>query len=149
MNEKIVGLGTVVVGVDFTADSEAMIRWVGRRLPPEGTTVLVHAVELPHGSGETSAQKTIRHEAKTSAVESLERMHKELLMDRHVESEVREGEPSHVLASVALDRGANLIVVGPHHGPPVLERFMGSTGQRLIHEGTVPVLLTMGGSSAE
>ena len=149
MDEHAVGLGTVVVGVDFTADSEAVIQWVGRRLPPEGTTVLVHAVELPHASGETPAQRDIRHEVTTSAIDSLERMGEKFLTDRNVETVVQEGEPSQVLTSVALECGANLIVVGPHHGRPAFERFVGSTAQRLIHEGAVPVLLAAVGAPSE
>jgi nucleotide-binding universal stress UspA family protein len=138
------GFGTVIVGVDFTMDSEAVAEWVGRVLPAEGTTILVHALELARQSGETSAQQRIRLEAAISANESLERIAAEFFTDRDVELLVEPGNPTSVLSTLAVERDADLIVVGPHQGHPALEKFVGSTAQRLIHESIVPVLLAVG-----
>ena len=143
------GLRTVVVGVDFTMDSEAVVKWVGQRLPAEGTTVLVHALDLPRHADETSAQKEIKVEAAASARESLERLRSEFMADRDVELVVEPGEPMPVLSTLALERDADLIVVGPHQGHPALEKFVGSTGQRLMHESVVPVLLAVGTGGSE
>jgi nucleotide-binding universal stress UspA family protein len=108
------GLRTVIVGVDFTPASERVAAWVARRLPAKGTTLLVHALEIDRQSGETSAQRQIRLEAAESAHESLTRLGAEFFADRHVQ------------------------------GHPRLEKFVGSTAQRLIHESLVPVLLAVG-----
>ena len=138
------GFGTVVVGVDFTIAFEAVAEWVGRHLPAGGTTILVHALELSRQSGETSAQHQIRLEAAVSANESLERLAAEFFADRHVELLVEPGDPTSVLSTIAVERDADLIVVGPHQGHPALEKFVGSTAHRLMHEGIVPVLLAVG-----
>ena len=148
MDARDVGFRTVVVGVDFTHASESVAEWVARRLPAEGTTILVHALELGLHSGETSAQKRIRQGASNSAKESLRRIKAEFFADRDVELLVEPGEPTTVLSTLAVERGADLIVVGPHQGRPALEKFVGSTAQRLIHESVVPVLLTVGIESA-
>ncbi len=144
MDKGKMGFGTVVVGVDFTMASEAVAEWVGRHLPAVGTTVLVHALELSRHSGETSAQQQIRLEAAVSANESLERIAEEYFADRAVELLVEPGDPISVLSTIAVEREADLIVVGPHQGHPALEKFVGSTAQRLIHESIVPVLLAVG-----
>ncbi len=144
MDKGKTGFGTVVVGVDFTMASEAVAEWVGRHLPAVGTTVLVHALELSRHSGETSAQQQIRLEAAVSANESLERIAEEYFADRAVELLVEPGDPISVLSTIAVEREADLIVVGPHQGHPALEKFVGSTAQRLIHESIVPVLLAVG-----
>ena len=138
------GLRTVVVGVDFTSASEGVAEWVARRLPAEGTTILVHALEIDRQSGETSAQRQIREEAAESALESLARLEADFFADRPVELLVEPGEPTSVLLTLAVERDADLIVVGPHQGHPRLEKFVGSTAQRLIHESVVPVLLVVG-----
>jgi nucleotide-binding universal stress UspA family protein len=142
------GFGTVVVGVDFTMASEAVAEWVGQHLPAVGTTVLVHALELSRHSGETSAQQQIRLEAAVSANESLERIAGEFFAERNVELLVEPGDPISVLSTIAVEREADLIVVGPHQGHPALEKFVGSTAQRLIHDSIVPVLLAVGIKSA-
>ena len=138
------GFRMVVVGVDFTVSSEAVAEWVGRHLPAVGTTVLVHALELSRQSGETSAQQQIRLEAAVSANESLERLASQFFTDREVELLVEPGDPTSVLSTIAVERNADLIVVGPHHGHPALEKFVGSTAHRLMHESIVPVLLAVG-----
>lgn len=144
MDRGEAGFRTVVVGVDFTISSEAVAEWVGRRLPAEDATILVHALELSRQSGETSAQQQIRLEAAVSASESLERLAAEYFADRHVELLVEPGNPTSVLSTIAVERDADLIVVGPHHGHPALEKFVGSTAHRLMHESVVPVLLAVG-----
>ena len=138
------GFRTVVVGVDFTISSEAVAEWVGQRLPAVGTTILVHALELARQSGETTAQQQIRLEAAASANESLERLAAEFFADRDVELLVEPGDPTSVLSTIAVERNADLIVVGPHHGHPALEKFVGSTAHRLMHDSIVPVLLAVG-----
>ena len=144
MDKGEAGFETVVVGVDFTPSSEAVAEWVGRHLPAVGTTILIHALELARQSGENSAQRRIRQEAAVSASESLERLAAEFFAGRHVELLVEPGDPTSVLSTIAVERDADLIVVGPHHGHPALEKFVGSTAHRLMHESIVPVLLAVG-----
>jgi nucleotide-binding universal stress UspA family protein len=144
VEKRKAGFGTVVVGVDFTLASEAVAKWVGGRLPTAGTTILVHALEITRHSGETSAQKQIRLEAAVSANESLARLATEFFADRDVELLVEPGEPASVLSTLSVERDADLIVVGPHQGHPALEKFVGSTAHRLMHESIVPVLLAVG-----
>jgi nucleotide-binding universal stress UspA family protein len=144
MDIEKAGFGTVVVGVDFTMDSEAVAKWVGQHLPARGRTILVHALELHMYPGETVAQQQIRLEAGVSARASLEQLAEDFFPERRVEFIVEAGDPTSVLSTIAVEQNADLIVVGPHQGHPALEKFVGSTAQRLIHESLVPVLLAVG-----
>ncbi len=138
-------LDTVVVGVDFGPDCEIGLEFVQNHLDPEAGLVLVHALNLPlvadHRGGETPAQEAIRGEAEDSARGALESIRSKSLAGGTASIVVIPGEASHVLAVVAADVSADLIVIGPHREASRIGRILGTTAQKLIHEAHTPVLL--------
>jgi len=143
--EKVPALDTVVVGVDFGPGCEIGLEFVRTHLDPNAGLILVHALELPldaeNRGGETPAQKAIRVEAEGSARQALETLRSKSLGSGPAQVVVAPGEAPHVLALVADDVSADLIVIGPHRKATRLERLLGTTAQKLIHEAHAPVLL--------
>ena len=138
-------LDTIVIGVDFGPECEIGLEFVHRHLKAESNFVLVHALHLPldaeHRGGETSAQIAIREEAEHSAREALESIGAKSLGAKAANIVVIPGEAAHVLAVVADDVSADLIVIGPHRETARMERILGTTAQKLIHEVHTPVLM--------
>jgi nucleotide-binding universal stress UspA family protein len=54
---------------------------------------------------------------------------------------VRMGEPAHVIAELASEMGADLIVVGTHRVPPFRTVIKGHTGERVTGESMCPVVV--------
>jgi len=54
---------------------------------------------------------------------------------------VRKGEPSHVIAELAAEIGADLVVVGTHRVPQFRTVIKGHTGERVTRESSAPVLV--------
>jgi len=54
---------------------------------------------------------------------------------------VRRGDPSHVIAEMAAEIGADLVVVGTHRIPQFRTVVEGHTGERVTRESSIPVLI--------
>ena len=54
---------------------------------------------------------------------------------------VRKGEPGHVIAQLAAEIGADMVVVGTHRVPTFSTMIKGHTGERVTNESTCPVLV--------
>lgn len=54
---------------------------------------------------------------------------------------VRKGEPPHVIAELAAELGADLVVVGQHRVPQFRTVIKGHTGERVTTESTCPVVV--------
>lgn len=54
---------------------------------------------------------------------------------------VRKGEPSRVIAELAAEIGADLVIVGTHRGPHFRTIVKGHTGERVTRESSAPVLV--------
>jgi nucleotide-binding universal stress UspA family protein len=54
---------------------------------------------------------------------------------------VRKGEPSRVIAEMATEIGADLVIVGTHRGPHVRTIVKAHTGERVAHDSSAPVLV--------
>jgi nucleotide-binding universal stress UspA family protein len=54
---------------------------------------------------------------------------------------VRKGEPAHVIAEMASEINADLVIVGTHRIPQLRTVVKGHTGKRIERESTVPVLV--------
>lgn len=63
------------------------------------------------------------------------------LQDTHVETQVRHGRPSEVLAEAASAQGHHMIVVGRTGESDVATTMFGSTPSRLVQHATVPVVV--------
>ena len=61
-----------------------------------------------------------------------------------VTSEVREGDPAREICATALERGADLVVVGSHGWGTLRRIVLGSVSMAVLHEAGCPVLVVRG-----
>ena len=137
-------LRTIVVGVDFSAASLAMSRWVARHLTSDAAVVLLHCLELPAPGSllwETLPPRDeLEPRLRQRAEERLAALVAEIGREK-VEAVVASGHPSDEIASLALKREADLVVAGKHGGHHGLGQVLGSTAERLVASWHRPVLL--------
>src|SRR5690606_560174 len=88
--------------------------------------------------GPTARRAEEIHEARTAAEARLRALSRELTGRESVE--VRDGRPAEEIARVAEERGAELVVVGPH-ARGGLAGWLGSTAESLLASSHASVLL--------
>ncbi len=140
-------LERIVIGVDFSAASEAAASWIAHSFAPESEIVLLHVIELPRYPaflrGRLLSDEERVRTARERATERLEAFASKLNAKR-VQSLVHEGRPDDRIARVATELNADLVVVGEHGQRRVLGAALGSTAERLVCCSPVPVLLARG-----
>lgn len=133
----------IVVGIDFSWPSITALQWVSRELAPDAEVVLVHALEIPEPPGilrEPGATDTLAEVATEGARRRLDAAANTLARE-HSSCLVRRGAPEDVLAAVAEELDADLVVAGPHRRRHGLWERRDTTVERLVARSTVPVLL--------
>jgi nucleotide-binding universal stress UspA family protein len=137
-------LQRVVAGVDFSAPSDAAVSWAARELAPEAELVLVHAVDVPEPPsflrGRFPPRDTLAGTARTGADRSMRELSASLGVQR-IWLEVREGRGDEVIAQVAGEYRADLVVTGAHGERAGLLKQLGSTAERVARAAPAPVLL--------
>lgn len=139
---------TIELALDGSESSRAAIPLAAELAQRDGAkVVVVHVVEYLVGKAggpahldEDELQATIRKQA-------------EELSAKGVETEVvvrgtMLGGPAHVIAEVADEVGADLIVTGTRGHSPVKGLVLGSVTERLLHLAHRPVLVTPNGKAA-
>lgn len=58
-----------------------------------------------------------------------------------IDTETREGDPAEVVLSLAAERDADEIVIGPRSGAPDAEATLGGTARAVLVGATVPVVV--------
>ena len=134
----------VVVGVDFSAASEAAVRWAARELARDAELVLVHAVDVPEPpsflSGRFPPRETLAGTAHAGADRRLRELSASLGVDR-IWLEVRDGRADEVVTAVAAEYRADLVVAGAHGDRGGLFKRLGSTAERVARAAPAPVML--------
>lgn len=143
MQPTPITLQRLVVGIDFSWPSVTAMQWVSRELAPEAEIVLVHALEIPEPPGFLREPGATDSLAEVATEGARRRLHAaaNTLSQENASCLVRRGAPEEVLATIAQELDADLLVVGPHrrrHG--LWERF-DTTVERLVARSSVPVLL--------
>lgn len=137
-------LQRVVVGVDFSAPSDAAVRWVARELAPEAELVLVHGVDVPEPPSFLRSRfpprDTLSGTARTGADQSMRELSASLGVQQ-VRVEVREGRSDEVISQVASEYRADLVVTGAHGERAALLRQLGNTAERVARAAPAPALL--------
>jgi len=135
---------TVVAGTDFSLRSLDAVNWAFSWLAPDAKCTLVHALEVPREPrflrGALPNRDEIVEREHTAAVERLNALIAEHGW-KNVSVEVREGRPERVIADVATDVSADLVIVGEHSRPRSIWSTLGSTAEALVRSSPVPVLL--------
>jgi nucleotide-binding universal stress UspA family protein len=137
-------LKRVVVGVDFSDASLAVVRWVAQHLVPAGELVLVHALHVPQLPAFLRLVLPPAEAVETELQAAAELRMAELVssLDRPgLTSQVRGGSPAQVLADAAGECDADLLVVGEHGRRRGVRGLLGTTAERLLNVAPVPVLI--------
>lgn len=131
----------VVVGVDFGSSSLEAAHWVVRHLKPE-QVVLTHVVRPlrppTYLRGSLVDVNAVTRAAEREAETRLESLAGELGVD--TEPDVRVGDPADLLEAVAVERQADLLVVGEHGQRRYAWPALGRTSFALMARAGVPVL---------
>lgn len=139
--------GRAVVGVDFSEPSIAAARWTARDIAPGAQLVLAHAIHVPEPPAFLRGRYPSRDQLVQLARDGAEQRLRQLastIATGLIWTEVRVGAPDEVLAGVASEYGADLIVVGRHGDQPGLRGRLGSTAERVLARGDRPVLVVSG-----
>lgn len=138
---------TILVGVDFTPESDEAVRH-GLRVAAFSPQFRLHFATVLDAAqsgddvlaGHTEAQlATAERELiwRVSGVASAEGDDAPVDLSFHVGV----GDAAESLSQLAFDLGADLLVVGASRLPGSLQRFLGTVGQSLFTDGRFPVLV--------
>lgn len=143
-DEQYERMETIVAGTDGSAGAERAVREAVRLARATGSRlVLVSAFSDLH-----PYRERIQGSAREDLI-SLERVADQVLMraaaqvegDSQIETVARHGDPAEVLADVAEEEGARLIVVGDRGLTGVKRFLLGSVSHKLSHHAPCSVLI--------
>ncbi len=134
----------VVVGMDFSAAAVAAVAWTRRHFAPDAACTIAHALDVPKAPRFLRGAFPTRDEiVNTARADALERL--EALRGEHAWGSVQlvaeDGRPEDVIARVARDHEADIVVVGEHARPRSIWSSLSSTAEALVRSAPVPVLL--------
>jgi nucleotide-binding universal stress UspA family protein len=136
---------SVVVGVDGSSGSRSALLVAGVLATQLGNRlVLVHAADDPptFPYGDTRRHELERHRAVRAGASLLERVGGDL----QAETRVVLGDPSELLADIAEEEAAELLVVGARGHAGLAAALLGSVSQRLAVTAGCPVLIVPPGA---
>jgi len=140
-------LDRIVVGVDFSAPSVAAATWAATRFASGAEVVLVHALWIPEPPAFLRARYPARDTLIATARDGADRRLREMsqsLGATRIWLEVREGKAAEVIATVAAEYQADVIVVGTHGERSGVWGRLGSTAEHVARQAQRPVLLATG-----
>lgn len=133
----------VVVGVDFSESSLQAVKWVAQHFEPDAPLVLLHAVQVPTPPkflrGMYPPIEPIVEDARRGAELRLQEL--AAALNRSVRIEVRVGKSEDILAEVARDANASVVVIGAHRERSGVWRALGSTVERVVRKMPATVFL--------
>ena len=138
---------TILVPTDFSRDADLAIHTAHRLLAPlerDARLILLHAFNLPieytaYGPIPTSVSYLLDTglEAERRLYETAEPLQREGLA---IDTVAREGDPAHVIAEEAEQRGADLIAMGTRGLSGLRHLVLGSTAERVVEYAPCPVM---------
>ena len=130
----------LVVGVDASSESLAAVEWALRLAEDlRRRVVAVHAVGLLEG-------QQLRPHPDVAATVAAARALNPGYSDVEVDTVFEDGAPAEIIARIAEDQHAVLIVVGSR-GLGRAAHLLGSTSEAVLARATIPVLIVPAGSS--
>jgi Universal stress protein UspA and related nucleotide-binding proteins len=140
-------LDRIVIGIDFSAPSISAARWASSWISKDAELVLVQALVVPEVSGTLALRlpfpASLIENAKTGAERRLRKLG-DTLGTHSISIEAREGRPADVIAEVAREYDADLIIVGKNGEGGVHSGFTGRTADHLVRSAPSPVLVASG-----
>jgi nucleotide-binding universal stress UspA family protein len=135
----------ILVPLDFSESSEAVLEWAAHLAEEHGSRVLLlHAYHLPVEFQQLEGAylpQDFWASVKSEAEGNLRR-YAEPLQQRGLEVEVivREGYPATVIEEEAIDRQADLVVIGTRGLSGLKHLLLGSIAERVVQKSPCPVL---------
>ena len=134
----------MLAGLDFGAASIAAARWAKQSFAPDAEMILAHVIEPPDRPHFAHDKLPPEDVFESSAREyASTRMHEisSYLGGEPLRCEIRVGKPYEAMATLAVEVGADLVVIGPHGDRPHTSKFLGTTAERIVRASPIPVLV--------
>ena len=140
-----VDIKTILVPIDFSDNSPAVIEWAGHLAREhESAVILFHAYHLPVEFQQLEGAylpPDFWANVKTESERSLGRFEQQLRGDGvKVQSVVREGYAATAIVDEATEQGVDLIVIGTHGLSGIKHMLLGSIAERVVQKAPCPVL---------
>jgi nucleotide-binding universal stress UspA family protein len=130
-------LKVILLATDFSTRSDRALRRAAMLAKATGARIVV-----THVIDDDQPEKLVSLERQTADTMLREIVGSRAeLADIGVSHVVGSGEPFVGIASVALDTAADLIIVGSHRRQILRDVFVGTTAERVIRFGEIPVLM--------
>lgn len=140
-------LPTVVLGMDFSEPSVNAAHWIRDVIAPDTELVLAHAISAPlppsFARDLYPDRDAIVAAAERRAADRFQRL-TPMLGTASLRTATAIGPADEVLAGVAREHKAGLIVIAIHGENAEFARLLGSTAERLVRRGTTDVLIARG-----
>ena len=124
-------LQRIVIGVDFSPASAEAARWAAKHFQSGVELILTHVI---------SSRDSDRDLAVHTNAEQLRQLGESLGAER-IRFETREGNAARSLSDLAVETGADLLIVGARGERASGDGAIGTTAQYVVRESTVPVLV--------
>jgi universal stress protein A len=138
-------LKTIVVPIDFSAESNNALRYASKLAAQFGSTLqLVHVVEPASFVNDLPNVVIMRSDqeiAKEAGIRLQSIVKDEIERQISVRSEVRIGKPYQEIVSAAKVLDADLIVISTHGHTGLKHALLGSTAERVVRHAECPVLV--------
>jgi len=136
----------VLVAVDFGEEATHAARYAVEQFAPDADITLLHVIDPPRRP--VFARDRLPPEEKLEAVAreyAARQMHElaSFLTSARVRTDIRVGSPHDVVAHVAREIDADLVVVGPHRDRARPSGMLGSTADRIARTCPVPILVAI------
>jgi nucleotide-binding universal stress UspA family protein len=132
----------LVVGADWSTESQRGIEWACALAAHDDRIVLVHAWQMPVVAGYDMVLAVDPTELSGSAGQALDQLVAETA-DPRIVPVVRQGHAGRELVAEADDQDAAMIVLG-HSGNSRVAMMLGSTANYVLHHTTRPVVVVRG-----
>lgn len=143
---------TVLVGVDFSPVSLALIR-TAQRWAPEARLVLLHGFELPYagmlwrvGIESTEIPRLINAEIESRREQLHELAGAAGLAETGYSALVMHGDPTQTIMAMEQEHDADLIVLGKHGSSMTEEFLLGSVTKHVLDQASGDVLVVADGA---
>jgi nucleotide-binding universal stress UspA family protein len=133
---------TVVVGADWSTESQRGVEWACALAGPQDRIVLMHAWQMPVVAGYDMVLAVDPAQLTRSASDALNELVAEI-GDPRIVPVVRQGHAGRELVAEADDEDAAMIVVG-HNGNSRVAMMLGSTANYVVHHSGRPVVVVRG-----
>ncbi len=135
----------ILVPLDFSRHADHVLEWAGHLAKEHGSRLLLlHAYHLPVEFQQLEGAylpQDFWASVKTEAEQNLGRLAEPLrAQGLEVEVIVREGYPATVIEEEAVDRQADLIVIGTRGLSGLKHLLLGSIAERVVQKAPCPVL---------